>query len=317
MSAGAGAARPLVAVLGVLLVVRGMRWLRPAAISAPSGRGRRDVGARLLGATAGRVAPLAVRFGPLARARSGDDLRRRLAVVGPRSRVARAVAVGVGRSTLGAWHPPSIDPQGVVMAGIRGIGVAGAGTLAVAMLLVAGPSAAIAAAGLITAAAVAPDLALARAAARDEASIEADLPAALDLLAAGAAAGRGLETMLVTAAALSDAPLAALLMRAARRQSAGQGAAEALRIEAERTAIPRLITVSAAVERAHRLGHALEPALVDAADAARFDAHATALRRAARRAPLASLVTAAVVAPACVVGLGVLVGAALLAGRPA
>jgi Flp pilus assembly protein TadB len=228
--------------------------------------------------------------------------RRQIALIGDAGLAARA---------LGAAAPG--DPASA-LPGMRLL-LAGLGLLAafVAAPLVGSTALPIAVA-LPIAAALVPDLALGAAARRMRGTVIAALPDILDLLATCACAGQPLEQSIRLAADHSPAPLAALLGRAATRQAAGQGPAAALRLEAERTGIDRVISLAALIERNQELGLPLEAPLRRLADAARAEARTDCLARAARAVPLAGVLTALVIAPACVAGLAAVVLCGVLTG---
>ncbi|HEY6377594.1 MAG TPA: type II secretion system F family protein [Candidatus Dormibacteraeota bacterium] len=192
--------------------------------------------------------------------------------------------------------------------------MAGLGLLAAfAAAVLVGSTALPIAVALPIAAALAPDLALGAAARRMRGTVTAALPDVLDLLATCARAGQPLEQSLRLAAGHSPAPLQRLLGRAVTRQTAGQGPAAALRLEAERTGVDRLISLTALIARNQELGLPLEAPLRRLADAARAEARTDCLARASRAVPLAGVLAALVIAPACVGGLAAVVLGGMLA----
>jgi Flp pilus assembly protein TadB len=204
----------------------------------------------------------------------------------------------------------------VALAAVRLGAVLVAACACLGMAALAGPLLLPAAVPVCAAAAAGPGLALRRAA-RDGAEAAASaLPVALELLAAALAAGLPLDRALAVAGGSTDPALARLLGQAAVRAAAGQTAAAALTEVARAGGVETLATVAALIDRGRRLGLPLAPQLLAVADASRARTRAQTLALAGRRGPLASLVTATVVAPACALGLLCVVLAGLLrAGR--
>jgi Flp pilus assembly protein TadB len=207
----------------------------------------------------------------------------------------------------------SVDPASA-LPGLRFVAASGALATAFAATVLVGPATLPLVVALPVAAALAPDMSLDRAARRMRGTVAAALPEMLDLLASCARAGRPLELSLALAADHAPAPLGALLRRAVSRQAAGQGPATALRLEAERTGVDRLVSLASLIERNRELGLPLEAPLRQLADAARAEARTERLARAARAVPLAGVVTALIVAPACVAGLATVLVGGMLAG---
>jgi Flp pilus assembly protein TadB len=151
---------------------------------------------------------------------------------------------------------------------------------------------------------------LAGAVRRGRSAAEASLPLALELVAAAIGAGIPLDRAIALTAASVDPALATLLSRAGEVRTGlpGGGLAEV----AEMAGIDELGWVAALVDRRMRLGLPLAAPLLAVAASLRARVRAATLTRAARRGPLAGLVTATVVAPACALGLLILVLAGLL-----
>jgi Flp pilus assembly protein TadB len=184
------------------------------------------------------------------------------------------------------------------------------------MVVLTGPLLLPAVMPLCAAAAAGPGLALRRAARGGAEAAASALPVALELVAAALTAGLPIDRALAVASGCTDPALARLLGRAAVRVAAGETAAAALAEVAHASGIETLATVAALVDRRQRLGLPLAPHLLALADATRARTRAQILALAGRRGPLASLVTATVVAPACALGLLCVVLAGLLdAGR--
>jgi Flp pilus assembly protein TadB len=204
----------------------------------------------------------------------------------------------------------------VALAAVRLGAVLVAACACLGMAVLAGPLLLPAAVPVCAVAAAGPGLALRHAARRGAEAAASALPVALELVAAALTAGLAIDRALAVAGGCTDPALARLLGRAAVRAAAGQTAAAALTEVARDSGIETLATVAALVDRRQRLGLPLAPQLLAVADATRARTRAQTLALAGRRGPLASLVTATVVAPACALGLLCVVLAGLLgAGR--
>jgi Flp pilus assembly protein TadB len=202
----------------------------------------------------------------------------------------------------------------LALAAVRLGAVLAATGACLALAVLAGPLLLAAVAPVCAAAAAGPGLALRRAAARGAEAAAGALPVALELAAAALTAGLPIDRALAIAGACTDPALGRLLGRAAMRAAAGEAAAAALAEMARAGGIETLATVAALVDRRQRLGLPVAPQLLAVADATRARTRAETLARAGRRGPLASLVTATVVAPACALGLLCVVLAGLLGG---
>ena len=220
--------------------------------------------------------------------------------------VRRRALLAQGRSATADVAVASADGAEVVAA-LRGACLVGGWVLALAAAWLSGP--AVGAAVAMTAWAVL-DVRLAVAASRGRIRLEADLPAALRVTAAALAAGLGAGPALQLAARTCEPPLRPLLLAAAAADSPPQ----ALQATGTQCADAVLASAGAWWARASALGHPAAPVLRAAARQADERAERTATARAARAAPLATLITAGVVAPACVIALVVLLGASLLNG---
>ncbi|HEV7467285.1 MAG TPA: type II secretion system F family protein [Candidatus Dormibacteraeota bacterium] len=204
----------------------------------------------------------------------------------------------------------------VALAAVRLGAVLLAACACLGMAVLAGPLLLPAAVPVCAAAAAVPELALRRAARCGAEAAASALPVALELVAAALTAGLPIDRALAVADGCTDPTLGRLLGRAAVRVAAGETAAAALTEVARAGGIETLATVAALVDRRQRLGLPLAPQLLAVADATRARTRAQTLALAGRRGPLASLVTATVVAPACALGLLCVVLAGLLsAGR--
>jgi Flp pilus assembly protein TadB len=199
------------------------------------------------------------------------------------------------------------------LAAARVLGVAGAALVCLlAAVAGGGPVALVAAVPACWAAAALPGHLLAGAIRRGVSAAEASLPLALELVTAALAAGIPLDRALALIAGCVDPALAAVLTRAASVAVGtglpGRGLAEV----AERAGVEELVSLAALLDRRLRLGLPLTAPLLAVAASLRARVRATALTRAARRGPLAGLVTATIVAPACALGLLTQVLAGLL-----
>ena len=253
------------------------------------------------------AASLAVRLPWLRCAGDDDTVATRLALA-PECRVARAIASAVD---------------------VRDVYGLAAGMRLLAAMAVAIPTAALAcgvgspiAAVLLAVsstmlAAHIPDIALGHAARGAVCDGRRHTAGAVDMLAATASTGLNLAEAMVLTAAHAPPAVAATLRAAAVRRALGEEPCAALHTEARRFGVPHLAAVADAVDRQRRLGVALGPELAAIATRLRRDQRTAALERAARRAPLGTLVVALVITPACLVAvLACLVGGLLQGGTP-
>lgn len=278
--------------------------LRVAGWSAPppSQRPRCPVGARL--ALPERDLPVIGRLAALA-VRPGDArLVRRAARLAPQSRLVRLLAGG----GLAPGMERSLAALRVVLV------LVGGGVIAVAGGAIAGPPALVPAVLGAAAVAALPALALRRAVRGGAEAAEGHLSLALEILAASLQAGLSGDRALAACAGAVAPPLDGILRRAAAASAHGMLASAALAAEAKVAGIEMLGAVAVLMERSQRLGLPLAPHLLAIAEVTRARSRAQTLARAARRGPLAALLTATVVAPACAGGLLVLVLSSVLAG---
>jgi tight adherence protein C len=295
---------------GVLLVVAGVRRLLPSrAVGAPRIRSRvRSALESVTAALVDRAEPAARRLPVLRHGPSADEIRRRCATAGSSAWASRLLLPVAQRG------PDALASR---LAALRLCGLLSGVIASAALVGHAGAVAAPAIPLLCAAGALAADTSLAIATRRAERQIEQDLPNALDLLAACAAAGLPFEISLALSACHAGPDLAGVLTRAAARQRAGQGPADALKAECDGLGIIDLAAVAAVIDRHHRLGLPLAPPLLLRAKELRARAHTAARERAARTSPLVAVVTATVITPACVVALGAtVVGSMLASGIP-
>ena len=142
-----------------------------------------------------------------------------------------------------------------------------------------------------------PDALLEREARRRHRRLVAALPDALDLLAVGAASGRGPAAGLEQLARSGEGPLAEELRLTVAEVSCGAPLSTAL--AALRTRVPgsELATLVASIERSRRFGSPLADQLRRQASAMRRDSRRAVEERAARAAPKIQLVVALVLVP--------------------
>lgn len=301
-----------VVAVGAVLVLVAARMLllrRPSAARTP-----------LLGRLLLRLMWLVTRLDVLRRSGDSETLTARLAVA-PTSWPARCVASALSVHGAAVQRDASCDPHPPPLADLVAavrllLAVALAAPTAVVASVVAGPpQALIAAASVAFIASRLPDLVLRAAARRAAQTAVDDTAATVDLLAATASAGLALPEAMVLTAGHAPPALAAVLQAAAVRRAIGEEPHTALAAEARRYCVPRLADVGQALERQRRLGVPLGDELARIAAQLRTDHRATALRRAARRGPLGTLVVALVVAPVCVAAVvACLIGGLLQSG---
>ena len=189
-----------------------------------------------------------------------------------------------------------IEPRAVVAAKLGGGAFGGLVAIA-AVPVVATRLGLVVSAVLVAAGFLAPDALLERAARRRRARFVAALPDALDVLAVGAASGRGPASGLSEIAAGASGPLAAELGRAVAEVECGRPLREA--IDALRIRVPgaEVGALAAALERSRTYGSPLAEQLHMQATALRRDARRRIEERAARSAPKIQLVVALVLVP--------------------
>jgi tight adherence protein B len=231
-------------------------------------------------------------------ARPGDArLLERAVRLAPQSRLVRLLGSGL----LGPEPEASLATVRVLAA------LAGGGVTVLAGTVVAGPAALVGAVVCAAAAAALPALVLREAARQGADAALRHLPMALEMLAAGLRAGLSGDRALAVSSDVVPVPLRGVLRRAGEASAAGVLAAAALATEAQAAGLETLGAVAALIDRRQRLGLPLAPHLLAVAEVTRARSRAEILARAARRGPVAALVTATIVAPACVCGLLVLV----------
>ncbi len=163
--------------------------------------------------------------------------------------------------------------------------------------------------GLPAAGFLLPDALLERRARLRARRLLAALPDACDLLAVGAAAGRGPAAGIAELAAAGEGPLAAEMRVAAAELACGEPLAAALRSLRERVPGSEVAALCAAIERSRRLGSPLAEQLRRQATALRRDRRREVEEHAARAAPKIQLVVALVLVPSVLL----MIAAALIA----
>ncbi len=143
----------------------------------------------------------------------------------------------------------------------------------------------------------APDALLERQARRRSRRLVAALPDALDLLAVGAASGRGPAAGLAQLARSGDGPLAEELRLTVAEVSCGTPLSAALAALRARVPGSEIATLVASIERSRRFGSPLADQLRRQASALRRDSRRAVEERAARAAPKIQLVVALVLVP--------------------
>jgi tight adherence protein C len=207
-----------------------------------------------------------------------------------------ALALGIPARLERAGLARRWSPAAILTAKLAGI-LVGAATALVAAPALPGRLAVIAAPLLAVAGFLGPDALLERAARLRQERVVAGLPDALDLLAVGAASGRGPAAVIAEIAYTGSGPLAAELAITAADAESGRSLRTALEAMRERVPGPEVGALVASMERSRRYGSPL---------ADQLHAHATALRRESRRhleerasraAPKIQLVVALVLVP--------------------
>ena len=168
----------------------------------------------------------------------------------------------------------------------------------------------------LPAAALLPGALLRRSVRRARGIAARDLPAALDVIASLRAAGAGSARAVALAAGCCRPPLRSLLGRVAARVELGGALSTTLLRAARDGGLPELESVAAIIERGERLGVPTTATLRAFAAELRSREAAALQERAGRAGPVAALVTSVVIAPSCVVLLGLVVlGGAAVHGR--
>jgi tight adherence protein C len=150
--------------------------------------------------------------------------------------------------------------------------------------------------GVPAACLLAPDLALEWLGRRRRRRIQATLPATLDLMAIGAAAGRGIPALVADASRGAAGPLRRELSGAVAAIECGTSQRAALRRLARR-GVPELASLVAALERSRRHGSPLAAGLHEQATSLREDGRRRTEETAARAAPKIQLAVALLLVP--------------------
>ncbi|MCB0864478.1 MAG: type II secretion system F family protein [Solirubrobacterales bacterium] len=208
----------------------------------------------------------------------------------------------------GAAMASRLTPAAVLLA------KSGCAALAVPFAMVAAPVApgrlgALVLAGVPVAAFLVPDLVLEHRARRRRARIAAALPDALDLMATGAATGRGAGALLGDAMRGAAGPLREELARTIAAMECGESQERALRALRERSRGDSLALLATALERSRRHGAPLSRALHEQAGSLRDEQRRAIGEDAARAAPKMQLVVALLLVPSVLL----IVAAAILA----
>ena len=151
--------------------------------------------------------------------------------------------------------------------------------------------------GMPAAGFMAPDALLEREARRRRRRLVGALPDALDLLAVGAASGRGAAAGFEELARASDGPLADELRVTVAELSCGRPLSQSLASLRARIPGSELATLVAAIERSRRFGSPLADQLRRQSTALRRDQRRAVEESAARAAPKIQLVVALVLVP--------------------
>jgi tight adherence protein C len=173
---------------------------------------------------------------------------------------------------------------------------------AVPLALLAAPAAPgrlgiLVAVGVPVAAFATPDLLVEAAARRRRRRLAGALPDALDLMATGAATGRGIGTLVEEAMRTSSGPLREELAATAAAIECGSSRSEALRALGERSLGTPLAGLAGALERVRRHGSPLSRTLHEQASSLRADQRREVTEHAARAAPKMQLAVALLLVP--------------------
>ena len=229
---------------------------------------------------------------------ASGSLRRRLM-----RRLARDGLAGTGLLVSGAQaRIERAALEGRLSAGALMAAKLASGVLSLPLAITAAPVApgrlgALVVAGVPVAAFLAPDLLLERAARRRRERMASSLPDALDLMATGAASGRGVGALLAEAMRSSTGPLREELARTVAAIECGDSQEDALRALRQRSSAGTLALLAAALERSRRHGSPLSRALHEQSGALRGDQRREIGERAARAAPKMQLVVALLLVP--------------------
>jgi tight adherence protein C len=224
-------------------------------------------------------------------------IRRRLrAAVARRARLGTAPSGGSVRRLRAAGLADRVSPLELLVAR------AAAATAAVPFALLAAPAAPgrlgiLVAIGVPAAACATPDLLVEAAARSRRRRLAAALPDALDLMATGAATGRGIAALVEEAMRTSSGPLREELAATVAMIECGRSRSEALRTLGERSRGTALAGLAGALERVRRHGSPLSRTLHEQASSLRADQRREVTEHAARAAPKMQLAVALLLVP--------------------
>lgn len=207
-----------------------------------------------------------------------------------------ALGVGTSRRLQRAGLEHRLRPEAVIAAKAGGI-AAGALVALAAAPAAPGRTSVLVALALPAGGFVAPDALLERRARRRHSRLVAALPDALDLMAAGAAAGRSPVAALGAVAGTGEGPLTAELRMCVADISCGTPAGIALARLRDRVGGGELAALVAALGRSGRYGSPLADQLRGQASAIRLDQRRLVEEHAAKAAPKIQLVVALVLVP--------------------
>ena len=177
-----------------------------------------------------------------------------------------------------------------------------AAAAAVPLALLAAPAAPgrigiLVAVGVPIAAFAAPDLLVEASVRRRRHRLARALPDALDLMATGAATGRGIAALVEEAMRTSSGPLREELAATVAAIECGRSRGQALRALGERSRGTALAGLAGALERVRRHGSPLSRTLHEQASSLRADQRREVTERAARAAPKMQLAVALLLVP--------------------
>ena len=239
----------------------------------------------------------------------GAAWTRRIGLGGGGGRAARAaLRLGLPDRLSRAGLEAHLPLAAVLLGKLAGTALGGLTALAAAPVA-PGRISLLVAVGLPAAGFFAPDALLERQARLRTRRLLGALPDACDLLAVGAASGRGPAAGFAELAQAGTGPLADELRMTVAELSCGQPLSEALRSLRARVPGSEIATLCAAIERSRRYGSPLAEQLRRQSGALRRDQRRAVEERAARAAPKIQLVVALVLVPSVLL----MIAAALIA----
>jgi tight adherence protein C len=226
------------------------------------------------------------------------------------ARIRRRLRAAVTRRTRLGTAPAGGSERRLRAAGLAGrvsalellVAKAASAVAAVPLALLAAPAApgrlgVLVAVGVPAAAFATPDLLVEAAARRRRRRLAAALPDTLDLMATGAATGRGIAALVGEAMRTSSGPLREELAATIAMIECGRSRSEALRALGERSRGTPLAALAGALERVRRHGSPLSRTLHEQASSLRADQRREVTERAARAAPKMQLAVALLLVP--------------------